>query len=404
MMTKTRLMIVFSILVVTSGCSLFSTNVGDEIIYAPTEVGTPVGDKVAKDIGTTGGTISSPDGRLTLTVPQNALAETITFTIQPITNNVQTGIGAAYRLEPDGGTFTTPLELSMRYDERDLEGTAVEALAIAFQDREGKWHVLDPSKLDDANKSIKFSITHFTDFSFLAKFRLEPSKATLRVGETMQIKLIGCEEPITVLWVPIKTSEKICVMNRLQRQMEWYADVGTITGDINPAIYTAPPRKPRPNVATVSFPYKISRDRDRERIDPVLPNHEFSPERRGMFTAKITIVDWGYRVSGQGGGLTYSGVICSLESPFTVYGSAYNYNFKFTPSSESNGTWAVETSIDVGRLKGGGAYTIENLDSDKPRIKVMGNVNVTVPYAERTGGGTHYFDLTPLDTDECSGR
>jgi hypothetical protein len=111
-----------------------------------------------------------------------------------------------------------------------------------------------------------------------------------------------------------------------------------------------------------------------------------------------------YRVSGEGGGLSYSGVICSLEKPFTVYGSAYNYNFKFTPSSESNGTWAINTSVGGGRINGSGAYTIEGLGSDKPKIKVAGKVNATVPYASGTGGGTHYFDLTPLDTDECSGK
>jgi hypothetical protein len=405
-LTNTRLIIVFSILVATSGCSHFSSTASNEIIYAPTKVGTPVGGKVAKDIGPAGGTLSSPDGRLKLTVPQNALAEKITFTIQPIANNVQTGIGVAYRLGPDGKTFTIPLELSVRYDERDLEGTAAEALAIAFQDGEGKWHVLDPAKLDDTNKSVKFSITHFTDYSFLAKFRLEPSKATLRVGETMQIKLIGCEETRQIFGVTMGPgSNHVCIMNGYQYLMNWYADVGTITGTINPAIYMAPPRKPHPNVATVSFPYVISEEGSHSHAsNPASPPNE---ERRGMFTAKITIVDRGYRASGEGDWLvTFSGVICSLEKPFIVYGSAYNYNLRFTPASDSNGTWTLDTFIEEGKVTGGGTYTIENLDSDKPRIKVVGDSTVTVPGHPpiRGGSGTFYLDLVPTDTNECGGK
>ena len=76
------------------GCGLFSSNGSDaEAVFPPTEVGTPVGDKVTKDIGPAGGTLASPDGRLTLTVPQNALTETVAFGIQPVTNKFGGGLG-----------------------------------------------------------------------------------------------------------------------------------------------------------------------------------------------------------------------------------------------------------------------------------------------------------------------
>src|SRR5881394_4058063 len=105
---------------------LFSKGDGAEVVFAATEVGTPVGDKVNKNIGPAGGTIVSPDGRLTLTVPPNALTETLPFSIQPISNKMENGIGNGYRLEPSGRTFMIPLDLSVHFDEKDVQGTVPE--------------------------------------------------------------------------------------------------------------------------------------------------------------------------------------------------------------------------------------------------------------------------------------
>src|SRR3954468_18485042 len=96
---------VLLVALVTS-CSLFHRGSSDEIVLAPTEVGTPVGNSVTAKIGATGGTVVSPDGRIILTVPPNAVAETVEFAIQPISNRAITGLGMAYRLEPSGKLFT----------------------------------------------------------------------------------------------------------------------------------------------------------------------------------------------------------------------------------------------------------------------------------------------------------
>ncbi len=397
MYTCLRAIIVFSILAVNFSCG--GSSASSEIVYAATAVGTPSGETIKKDIGPAGGALSSPDGRLTLTVPPNALAETVKFSIQPITNNVQTGIGLAYRLGPDGKTFSTPLELSVRYEESDLEGTLAEALAIAFQDKDGKWRVLDPTRIDGTNRSITFLTRHFTDFSFLAKMRLEPSNATLRVGETMQIRLIGCGEPI------LGQFERSCNMGGRAIIMEWYADVGTVTSQMNPAIYTAPPRKPSPNIATVSFPYALA-DHDDDRVLPILPGEKVSV-KRGMFTSKITIVDWGYRASGGAGGLTFSGVVCSLEQPFTIIGkSMLEYSINFTPSSPTTPTTGSFTYTASGlgiTAKGNGSYTVEGMDTDRPKI-IIPPSPATGTASGRTATATALpasIDLVPVEGNHC---
>ena len=198
-MTRNRRILIPLIIFITyaNGCSLFSGNTRiDEVVFASTEVGTPEGDKVTKEIGPAGGSLASPDGRLTLTVPQNALTETLSFSIQPITNKFGGGIGLAYRLEPSGKTFSTPFQVSVHYNDHDLEGTISEGLSLAYQDGQGAWHLQKSSRLDKEKKTLTVSTIHFSDWSFLTRLKLSPSKTSLHVGETLFIGLFLCEEPV----------------------------------------------------------------------------------------------------------------------------------------------------------------------------------------------------------------
>jgi hypothetical protein len=379
------------------GCGLFSSKTGDaEMVFAVTEVGTPEGDKVTKDIGPGGGTLASPDGRMTLTVPQNALTETIAFSMQPITNKAGGGLGLAYRLEPNGKTFTTPLEIAVRYDEQDLEGTVPEALSIAYQDGQGAWHLLNVAKLDQSAKTLTVSTTHFTDWSFLTKLRLRPKKATLRVGERLNIEILGCE-PDNWLDRLIKSSGGIRTCKVSDNELHtwslpgnWYADIGTID---NPralsVLYTAPPKKPTPNVATVSFPYDFQYA------------GEGGKSHRGMFTSKITIVDRGYRVTGQARDSVLSGVVCDLEKPFDVSAThpLANYVIKFVPSTPGAGTASYALSYPMVTESGKGTYT---LASGGDGFDIIFNFSSTANALGRSvsGKGTANIHLAPLESNE----
>ena len=107
------LILLFIVAISTLGCSLLSSKFGDaEITFAKTDVGTPTGPATMKSIGPAGGSISSPDGRITVNVPPNDVPGDVQFSIQPITNQAQGGLGNAYRLEPNGQKFTTPVPAS----------------------------------------------------------------------------------------------------------------------------------------------------------------------------------------------------------------------------------------------------------------------------------------------------
>ena len=372
------------------------------MVFAATEVGTPEGEKVTKDIGPAGGTLASPDGRLTLTVPPNALTDTIAFSIQPITNQSRGGIGLAYRLEPAGKTFTTPLEISVRYDENDLEGTIPEVLSLAYQDEKGAWH--ETKTMNQTADTITVAATHFSDWSFLTKMRLEPEKATVRVGERLSIVLLGCAQP-ELTWFQrlfivrgrtYTDPDMHCNFGTMDKvPYEWLVDIGTIENGTNPVWFTAPSRKPTPNIATVVFPYSA------------VDQHAWKKEdssRRGMFLAHITIIDARYRATGRSGDVEYSGVICDLEKPFEIIGSSslVKYPFKFAPISGTGGKVSFSARVSVINMEGGGFYTIEGVDTDNPRIAMTLQSSGQTPIGSRSGGGTVYIKLVPLDTDECN--
>jgi len=398
MLRNHRIMIVCLILAVTLGCGLFSKSTGgSEVILAATEVGTPVGSAATKSIGPSGGSLASPDNRLTLTVPPNAVSDAVNFAIQPVTNKSATGLGLAYGLEPTGKTFTTPLEISVHYDDHDLEGTFPEALSLAYQDQKGAWHLQKSAKLDMEKKTLTVSTTHFSIWSLGPVIKLSPSKATLRVGESLDILITMCAEGF---FDRIVTGFADC-------KTGWWAGttwrllgVGKLTGDYPRMIYTAPGKKPIPNVATVVFTYT---DIKMVNCPDSITKGDCYKTVYEPLKSEITIVDRGYRASGSDGPTSYSGVVCSLEKPFTITGNntLVPYPLKFVPSSGTVGTLSYSATYKLLTMAGEGTYTIEGADTNKPRILAQTKSTLSGMSHSSSGGGPAHIDLTPLDTDEC---
>jgi hypothetical protein len=379
-----------------------------KFIFPATEVGVPQGDRIVGQIGPAGGMVASSDGRLTLTVPQGAVAESIAFSIQPVTNTSGNGIGSAYRLEPSGVNFAVPLRLTIKYSDHDLEGTVPEALALAYQDETGTWH--EKTKIDETDNAFTIETTHFTDWSFLAKMRIEPRTATVGVGKSVFLVLIGCvqygkapsflESVLGESWkVKHVGDPEKCQFGEVDAKIfEWFVDVGTIETGINPVKYTAPAKKPDPNFATVVFPYSLVDFHKCFGGD--CHARSIKDGRRGVFTSRITIVDRGYRAKGQKGDVVFSGVICDLTKPFTINaGWLTDIPMKFDPAA---GTWEFSTRYNVLAYAGSGTFTVEGADTENPRLAVFGSETITHPYGGKTTqGGDNSLELIPLTTDEC---
>lgn len=361
---------------------------GDDRVAAPSaDVGTPEGKKVTKGIGPGGGTLSSPDGRWTITIPKNALSETIKFGIEPLPNKLAVGIGPAYKLEPEGTKFTTPLEITVKYEDRDLEGTFPEALALAFQDEKGAWRLPIATKLDKARKTLTVSTTHFSLWSFLTSLKITPAKATIRVGQSINLEYTSC----FALPAFIEPASE-CLTGLKDGDGSALDGPGELSASGYRLIYTAPAKKPSPNVATVTVTTSEA------------PCKSYGvPECRELESksvkAVITIVDRrGYRADGTYGSTKFSGVICDIDKPFTVNTSnAFLPAWKFEPTFSDGGNWSFPYVGVSGA--GGGTYRLEGPGDARTGIALNGSATVVAPVAG-TASGLLQIRLTPLGPDD----
>lgn len=402
-MFSKRLFIVLIVTLCSVGCSRHTNRgSGPEVLLNSTPVGVPNGPSANKEIGPVGGSLVSTDGRLTITIPANAVSAPVAFVIQPITNKLDRGLGNAYRLEPSGTTFTTPVELSIHFDNHDLEGTVPESLILAYQDEQGYWRALKSGKLDQDKKTLTVSTTHFSDWSFVPGTQLLPGEATVHVRETKLIKFVICDEqtffqklfsqPAPCEGAPDTSSSSKSKYTWTVNDIPWgNSTVGTLSKSGNGVIYTAPAKKPSPNVVTVALQWELKAQLGWT-----------GTTITATYDSKITIVPWGYRASGNDGPVVYSGVVCDLEHPFTITGTHPMgvMPFTFVPSSPTAGAMSYSSRLSRIKVGGSGTYTIEGADTDTPRIVLQTQSTATLSITT-SGGGTAHINLTKLTGNEC---
>lgn len=403
MFRKRKLFIALVLVFSSQGCGLFSGSSDDaEITFPKTDVGEPTGPAAAaaKSIGPEGGSIASADGRITVKIPPNDVSAAVNFSIQPITNKAEGGLGSGYRLEPNGQKFATPVEVSFKYTDQDLEGTVPEALTIGYQDEQRAWHLQEMVKLDQVAKTVTVSTTHFTDEAIIAGVRLLPASATIRVGSTQLIRLVNCQEQ--GIWDRLLSRRVHCspVAGKSDWKLEGPGSIlyapaaGYAMGD--GVEYTAPTKKPTPNIARVLLTAKFSSwDRETGATSEIIKN----------FEARVTIIDRGYRVTGQARDSVLSGVVCDPEKPFTVHavGSLATFDIKFDPSSKSAKYVAVYSVV---KEAGSGTYAIASDGGDGFDIVLDLAATATVAgHSVTSPRGVANIHLTPLNANEdgCGG-
>jgi len=231
---------------------------------AATAVGTPTGSVTNATIGAAGGSVSTPDGKIALTIPAGALASDTVIGIQPVTNNAHGGLGAGYRLTPDGQTFAQPVVLTFSYTDQQLAGSAPEILGAAFQTAAGFWQWLGTPTIDSVAKTMRISSTHFTDFSLVQGYRLQPLSKTLKVNKSLALQVAFCyPQPgsdLTPLGLACDTADSQVEVAAPFDISEWSVNgvlggsgaTGTVSGNGPSATYRAPASKPSPNTVAVS--------------------------------------------------------------------------------------------------------------------------------------------------------
>jgi hypothetical protein len=219
-----------------------------------TPIGTTTGTAVTKSIGAAGGSLASADGRMTLNIPAGALASTTTISVQPITNQGPGGVGAGYRLLPDGQTFATPIQISFQHTDADLEGSSSDLLGIAYQETGGHWDQIPGGTYNAAAKTLTVSTSHFTDYIIVVSIKLYPARTTILAGKTLGLAAVDCS-----YLAGVRHRLRSCVVG-LFTVNTWAVNgapggttgSGTVSGGTLSGTYNAPNAVPSPSTVVVS--------------------------------------------------------------------------------------------------------------------------------------------------------
>jgi hypothetical protein len=314
--------------------SFSSCNPGDTTpppIPQPTPKGTPTGVATSQTIGPAGGIVSTLDGKISLTFPANALPSDTDIVIQPITDEAPGGLGNSYRLEPEGATFAQPVEVAFSYTDADLLGSSTDALGIAYQDDEGFWHQ-PTATLDPARREIKVQTTHFSGFSALLGLQLQPGEATVKVGKSVELRVVSCErvdegDGLVTLVGTCKENNRV-----FNRSSEWSvngtrggsATMGRVTVGAGMATYTAPLQKPPETANPVMVSTKIT---DKE-------------GKKTLLVSNIKVVDADV---GWSGTISYT---MSGTKTITDSGSGADGSFTSTDTYSASGDGSITVADD----------------------------------------------------------
>jgi hypothetical protein len=160
---------------------------------AVTPVGVPEGLPANATIGAAGGSLTSADGRLTITVPAGALAADTLVGIQPITPTAPGALGHGYRLTPEGQNFAQPITLTFKYSAAEASATVPNLLRVATQTAQGTWS-LPQATHDAAQRTLSVATTHFSDWSNVGGLLLRPNDAVVKVNKELGLSVILCDE------------------------------------------------------------------------------------------------------------------------------------------------------------------------------------------------------------------
>lgn len=127
-------------------------------------------DSASTVIGPTGGTLTTPSGNATLSVPAGTLSTNTTITISQSTEgDLPGGIIGSYEFKPDGLTFNAPVKISLKYDPTLIpEGINEGNLKLAYESG-GDWIIISDSNVDTTNHIVSGQTTHFTKYSITSE-------------------------------------------------------------------------------------------------------------------------------------------------------------------------------------------------------------------------------------------
>jgi hypothetical protein len=227
----------------------------DGVPGTPTEIGQPDGTLSAKTIGPEGGTITSANGEVKLTIPAGALDQATNISIQPISNKNPNGLGGAFRFAPEGLHFKKPASLTFQYDDRKISSKDQANLGVCYQRSNKVWYDIAGVKVNTTTHEITVPMAHFSDWTAYELAQLEFTSLAdnhggrVRCGESLELAagLMTFDEnyPKDSVEKPLRQPKNLGI--------NWAViGSGKIVGKYNGATYTAPALLPAVNPVLIT--------------------------------------------------------------------------------------------------------------------------------------------------------
>lgn len=229
----------------------------------PTAKGASLGAAKTLVLDADGGTLASDDGTFALEVPAGAVTTPTTFSLEPIENLAHGGVGAAWRVGPDGTTFAAPATVRFTAGDAALRTANVGGLGVAFQGADGTWTWVRGATRDAAANTIAVHTTHLSDWSLVFGQQLRPLSAVVPKGGSLGLEIQDCYpaeglDPLASLLgfqcgtyvIPLTDSVGTWSVNGTPGGN---ATVGTVAEQSGgAATFTAPGSRPNPPTVAVS--------------------------------------------------------------------------------------------------------------------------------------------------------
>ncbi len=155
-----KLYLLFSIIAI----SLFTSSCNDSNTEPVQQT-----DSDGITIGSSGGSLQSPDKNITVAIPAGAVSSNVSIEIEELTNDVSDGIGKIYRLTDQ--QFLKPVTLTLKYtdDELSSKNTYPALLQLVTKNStSNNWEIVEDFIIDTTTKNLKAEVDHFSDWTIIS--------------------------------------------------------------------------------------------------------------------------------------------------------------------------------------------------------------------------------------------
>jgi hypothetical protein len=137
-------------------------------------------------IGPEGGSISSQDQRLTLTVPKGALRTATTISVQAVSERAPGQVGDAFEISPASVRFDKPASLTLTLDDAHADSAAQLHVASKRGD-EWIWYPTRP-----VEQVAEAEVSETGTFSLVPGAQILPGEAKVKLASALGLEIVRC--------------------------------------------------------------------------------------------------------------------------------------------------------------------------------------------------------------------